>query len=84
MEDVLEIIRGEFRLRLCSNGLRWWIECDHQGTGETYRHEHRAGSRAGVMTLWDEQLGSLARGQFDPENENRGWWCISFRPDLGE
>jgi hypothetical protein len=75
--DLLTITRGDLVLRLCSNGLRWWMECDDKGTGQTFRHEYRAGSRAGITPAWDRTLADCARGQFTPCDDTLGtWWLI--------
>ena len=82
MSDVLEIVRGGVRLRLCSNGIRWWLECDELKTGHTYRHEFRAGSRHGVAPVWERELAKLAKGNFDPyyQSTKGCWWKIRRTP----
>lgn len=82
MNDVLTITRGALRLRLCSNGLRWWVECDDLATGDTYRHGLRAGSRAGVTPHWDRTLAEVAGGVFTPKDDSNGtWWRIGYCPE---
>ena len=77
--DVLTIRRGEAVLRQCSDGLRWWVEVDM--AGDTFRHEYRAGSRAGITPCWDRALAQFARGQFDPRDDTLGtWWLLAAGP----
>jgi len=81
MQDVLEVTRGGQTLRLCSNGLRWWMEAD-EADGSTYRHEYRRGSREAIAPLWDQHLLMLAAGVLVTEDSALGtWWLLAYQPE---
>lgn len=75
--EVLHVQRGQQLLRLLSNGRLWWLEVYDVALDESYRHEHRAGTRTSAEPLWDRALEDLIEERLTPRSDANGtWWLI--------